>query len=73
MSRDILIRYKNIKKIFAYQMDTYWNSISSVESYYETNMDFLKPEIRIIFCGNIRRYIPRYRISRPPSLTPDRT
>ena len=47
--RDILIRYKNIKKIFAYQMDTYWNSISSVESYYETNMDFLKPEIRNYF------------------------
>ena len=30
-------------------MDTYWNSISSVESYYETNMDFLKPEIRNYF------------------------
>ena len=44
--RDILIRYKNVKKIYAYRMDSYWNSISSVESYYETNMDFLKPEVR---------------------------
>jgi glucose-1-phosphate adenylyltransferase len=44
--RDILIRYKNIKKIFAYKITTYWNSIASVESYYETNMDFLKPEVR---------------------------
>jgi glucose-1-phosphate adenylyltransferase len=44
--RDILIRYKNIKKIYAYKMETYWNSIASVESYYETNMDFLKPEVR---------------------------
>ncbi len=47
--RDILIRYKNIKKIYAYKLDTYWNSISSVESYYETNMDFLKPEVRRFF------------------------
>jgi len=44
--RDILVRYKNVKKIYAYKMNTYWNSISSVESYYETNMDFLKPEVR---------------------------
>lgn len=44
--RDILIRYKNVKKIYSYKIDSYWNSISSVESYYETNMDFLKPEVR---------------------------
>ncbi len=44
--RDILIRYKNIKKIFTYKMESYWNSIASVEAYYQTNMDFLKPEVR---------------------------
>ena len=44
--RDILIRYKNVKKIYSYKIDSYWNSISSVESYYETNMGFLKPEVR---------------------------
>ena len=44
--RDILIRYKNVKKIYVYRMESYWNSISSVESYYQTNMDFLKPEVR---------------------------
>ena len=38
--RDILIRYKNVKKIYVYRMESYWNSISSVESYYQTNMDF---------------------------------
>lgn len=43
---DILIRYKNVKKIYGYKMDTYWNNIASVESYYEANMDFLKPEVR---------------------------
>jgi len=44
--RDILIRYKNVKKIYAYKIESYWNSIASVEAYYETNMDFLKPEVR---------------------------
>lgn len=47
--RDILIRYKNLKKIYAYQMDTYWGTIGSVASYYQTNMDFLKPEVRDYF------------------------
>lgn len=46
---DILVRYKNLKRIFAYRMDTYWSNIASVESYYKTNMDFLKPEVRDYF------------------------
>ena len=47
--RDILIRYKNIKKIYAYKMDTYWSNISTVDSYYKTNMDFLKRDVRNYF------------------------
>ena len=47
--RDILIRYKNLKRIYAYRTADYWNSISSVESYYETNMDFLKADVRKYF------------------------
>lgn len=47
--KDILVRYKNLKRIYAYKMDTYWSNIASVESYYETNMDFLKPEVRDYF------------------------
>jgi glucose-1-phosphate adenylyltransferase len=47
--KDILIRYKGIKKIFAYKLDTYWSNISSVDSYFRTNMDFLRPEIRDYF------------------------
>ncbi len=47
--RDILVRYKNLKRIFAYKMDTYWSNIASVDSYYRTNMDFLKPEVRNYF------------------------
>ena len=38
--KDILIRYKNLKRIYGYKIDTYWS---------KTNMDFLKPEIRDYF------------------------
>ena len=44
--KDILIRYKDQRKIYGYKMDGYWRNIASVESYYKTNMDFLKPEVR---------------------------
>ena len=47
--RDILVRYRNIKKIYGYMLDTYWNNISSVDSYYKTNMDFLKRDVRDYF------------------------
>ena len=30
-------------------LDTYWNNISSVDSYYKTNMDFLKRDVRDYF------------------------
>lgn len=46
---DILIRYKGIKKIYGYKMDGYWSNIASVDAYYKTNMDFLKPEVRNYF------------------------
>lgn len=46
---DILIRYKDIKRIYAYKMTDYWKNISTVQDYYDTNMDFLKPEIRNYF------------------------
>lgn len=45
----ILIRYKNLKKIYGYKISSYWSNISTVESYYRTNMDFLKPEVRNYF------------------------
>ena len=47
--RDILVRYKNLKRIYAYKMDSYWSNIASVESYYKTNMDFLRRDIREYF------------------------
>lgn len=47
--KDILIRYKNLKKLYAYDMEGYWSNISDVHAYYRTNMDFLKPDIRDYF------------------------
>lgn len=47
--KDILIRYKNQKRIYGYKIRDYWRNIASVEDYFATNMDFLKPEIRNYF------------------------
>ncbi len=46
---DILIRYKNLKRMYGYEIKDYWNNISTVGAYYRTNMDFLKPEVRRYF------------------------
>ena len=52
--RDIIIRQRRVKRIYAYRLDGYWSSISSANSYYKTNLDFLKPEVREIFFGEGR-------------------
>ena len=46
---DILIRYKNMKRIYGYKLQEYWSNIASIDDYFNTNMDFLKPEIRDYF------------------------
>ena len=47
--RDILVRYKDLKRIYGYKIRSYWRNIASVEDYFRTNMDFLKPEVRAYF------------------------
>lgn len=47
--KDILIRYRNQKRIYGYKFKDYWRNIASVDDYFNTNMDFLKPEIRKFF------------------------
>ena len=47
--RDVIIRYRRVKRIYAYHMDGYWSSISSAESYYKTNLDFLNKDVRDTF------------------------
>ncbi len=46
---DILIRYKDLKRIYAYKTSDYWKNISTVQDYFDANMDFLKPDIRNYF------------------------
>lgn len=50
--KDILIRYKSIKRIYGFKLETYWSNIATVESYFKTNMDFLKRETREFFFKN---------------------
>jgi glucose-1-phosphate adenylyltransferase len=47
--QDILIRYKDIKRIYGYRLNDYWSNIASVEDYFNTNMDFLNPAVRHYF------------------------
>ncbi len=47
--RDILIRYKDLKRIYGYKIKEYWSNIATAEDYFRTNMDFLKPEVRNYF------------------------
>ncbi len=46
---DILVRYRTVKKMYSYEMKDYWSNISTVESYFRTNMDFLKKDVRDYF------------------------
>ncbi|MCR4650984.1 MAG: glucose-1-phosphate adenylyltransferase subunit GlgD [Lachnospiraceae bacterium] len=47
--KDILIRYKDQKAVYGYKLKEYWRNVASVDDYYGTNMDFLKPEVREYF------------------------
>lgn len=47
--RDILIRFKGQKRVFGYKLKDYWRNIASIQDYFETNMDFLNPDIRKYF------------------------
>ncbi len=53
---DILIRYKNIKRIYGFKTKDYWSNIASVDSYYQTNMDFLKSDVRNYFRDDPKIY-----------------
>ncbi len=38
-----------MKQINGYKMKEYWSNIATVDSYFQTNLDFLKPEVRSYF------------------------
>lgn len=46
---DIIIRYIRAKKIYGYMLNSFWQGITSIETYYNVNMAFLQPEIRKFF------------------------
>ncbi len=46
---DIIIRYKDVKHIYAYDMEGYWANIATVDAYFQANKDFLKKEIHDYF------------------------
>jgi glucose-1-phosphate adenylyltransferase len=46
---DILVRYRAVKRVYGYKLKTYWSNVAGVEDYFNTNMDFLKPEVRSYF------------------------
>ena len=47
--QDILVRYKDVNKIFGYKHEGYWENIATIDSYYHANMDFLKRDVRDYF------------------------
>lgn len=47
--QDILVRYKDTKKIYGYKHEGYWKNIGTVEAYAQVNRDFLKKEVRDYF------------------------
>ncbi|MCR5798252.1 MAG: glucose-1-phosphate adenylyltransferase subunit GlgD [Eubacterium sp.] len=47
--KDIFIRYRGLKKMYAYPMKAYWSNITTISSYFKTNMDFLNRDIRDYF------------------------
>lgn len=62
--QDILVRYKEQKKIYGYKMDSYWRNIATVDSYFRTNMDFLKKDVRDYFFKQYRTCSQRLQICR---------
>lgn len=69
--KDILVRYKNMKRVYAYKMDSYWANIASVESYYHANMDFLKQEVREHFFRNQPGIYTKLEDNPPAKYNPD--
>ncbi len=43
---DVLVKNVNRLKIYGYQFDGYVGRVDTIDSYYQNNMNFLKPEIR---------------------------
>ncbi len=47
--QDIIVRYRDVKKIVGYKHKEYWANIADTKDYFDANMDFLKSGIRNYF------------------------
>lgn len=52
-------------------MNRYWSNMASVESYYRTNMDFLKPEVRDYFFRQYPAIYSKKDDNPPAKFSPD--
>ena len=65
--KDIIIPYSKKLNIFGYEFKGYWSSIGTgIHGYFETNMDFLKKEVRDVFV-NQYPYIETKPKDEPPA------
>ena len=39
---DVLVRYRNVKRVYGYKLNSYWSNIASVDDYFRTNMDIFE-------------------------------
>jgi glucose-1-phosphate adenylyltransferase len=63
---DLIIRYRRKLKIYGYLFEGYWKTIKNTKSFYDVNMDFLKPETRNLFF-NTFPYIATKAKDEPPA------
>lgn len=54
---DIIIRYRRKLNVYAYMFKGYWKTIKDIKEFYNTNMDFLNPEVRDVM---FKSYPPIY-------------
>jgi len=47
--RDVLVRRRKQMNTYGYLYGGYWATINSIDSYYNINMDFLRPDVREAF------------------------
>ncbi|MCR4672759.1 MAG: glucose-1-phosphate adenylyltransferase subunit GlgD [Lachnospiraceae bacterium] len=69
--RGILMKYKDEKKIYAYDLPGYWNNIATVDSYYRTNMDFLKKDVAQYFFSGYNEIYTKAEDEPPAKYNPD--
>lgn len=67
--QDILIRYKDVKRIYGYKIESYWRNIATVEDYSVPIWISSRKRSAIIFSNSIPMYIPRSMTCRQRSIT----